>query len=68
MRVITEGRIQAGDPIVKTTTGPGALSVADTDALLYLPDRDRAEAAGRPADPCPQPGLAGLVPRPAGGG
>jgi MOSC domain-containing protein YiiM len=39
-RVITEGRIRAGDAIVKTRTGPGALSVADTDALLYLPDRD----------------------------
>ena len=40
MRVITEGHIQAGDQIVKTRTGPGALSVADTDALLYLPDRN----------------------------
>lgn len=28
MRVITEGNIQAGDQIVKTRTGPGALSVA----------------------------------------
>jgi ferredoxin-NADP reductase/MOSC domain-containing protein YiiM len=37
MRVITQGHIQAGDAIVKTRTGPGALSVADTDALLYLP-------------------------------
>jgi ferredoxin-NADP reductase/MOSC domain-containing protein YiiM len=40
MRVIREGHVQAGDHIVKTRTGPGALSVADTDALLYLPDRD----------------------------
>ncbi len=40
MRVITEGHIQAGDAIVKTRTGPGALTVADTDALLYLPGRD----------------------------
>src|SRR5215469_3920414 len=40
MRVITEGRIQAGDEIVRTRTGPGALSVADTDTLLYLPGRD----------------------------
>jgi ferredoxin-NADP reductase/MOSC domain-containing protein YiiM len=40
MRVITEGHIQAGDEVVKTRTGPGALSVADTDALLYLPHRD----------------------------
>jgi ferredoxin-NADP reductase/MOSC domain-containing protein YiiM/ferredoxin len=43
MRVITEGHIQAGDPIVKTRTGPGALSVADTDALLYLPGHDPAK-------------------------
>ena len=40
MRVITEGHVQAGDSIVKTRIGPGALSVADTDALLYLPGRD----------------------------
>jgi len=43
MRVISEGHIQAGDAVVKTRTGPGALSVADTDALLYLPGRDRAK-------------------------
>jgi ferredoxin-NADP reductase/MOSC domain-containing protein YiiM len=41
MRVITEGHIQAGDAIVKTRTGPGALSVADTDALLYLPGSEQ---------------------------
>jgi ferredoxin-NADP reductase/MOSC domain-containing protein YiiM len=41
MRVITEGHIEAGDKIVKTRTGPGKLSVADTDALLYLPGADR---------------------------
>ncbi|MFC5262246.1 MOSC domain-containing protein [Kribbella qitaiheensis] len=40
LRVITEGRVQAGDRIVRTRTGPGALTVAETDALLYLPDRD----------------------------
>jgi ferredoxin-NADP reductase/MOSC domain-containing protein YiiM len=43
LRVLTEGHIQAGDQIVKTRTGPGALSVADTDALLYLPGRDPAK-------------------------
>ena len=43
MRVISEGHIEAGDDIVKTRTGPGALSVADTDALLYLPDPDIAK-------------------------
>ncbi len=43
MRVITEGRIHAGAQIIKTRTGPGALSVADVDALLYLPGRDPAK-------------------------
>ncbi|MET7899529.1 MOSC domain-containing protein [Streptomyces mirabilis] len=43
MRVIHEGHIQAGDPIVQTRTGPGALSVADTDALLHLPDPEPAK-------------------------
>jgi hypothetical protein len=40
---ITEGHIRAGEQIVKTRTGPGALSVADADALLYLPGRDPAK-------------------------
>ena len=35
--------MQAGDVIVKTRTGPGALSVADTDVLLYLPGRNMAQ-------------------------
>jgi len=39
-RVITEGRVQAGDPIVRTRRGEHELSVADVDALLYLPDRN----------------------------
>jgi ferredoxin-NADP reductase/MOSC domain-containing protein YiiM len=40
MRVLSEGHIEAGDQIVKTATGPGSLSVAATDALLYLPGHD----------------------------
>ncbi|WP_382303973.1 MOSC domain-containing protein [Herbiconiux sp. UC225_62] len=38
-RVITEGEVRAGDAIVKTRTGPHGLTVARTDALLYLPGR-----------------------------
>ena len=47
LRVITEGRVQAGDEIVRTRVGPHALTVADADALLYLPDRriDQLRAA-----------------------
>ncbi|OBK72035.1 MOSC and FAD-binding oxidoreductase domain-containing protein [Mycobacterium sp. 1165178.9] len=39
-RVIAEGRVRAGDDIVRTQRGRHELSVADVDALLYLPDRD----------------------------
>ncbi|GLY68155.1 MOSC and FAD-binding oxidoreductase domain-containing protein [Amycolatopsis taiwanensis] len=40
LRVITEGRVQAGDEIIRTRTGRHRMSVAAIDALLYLPDRD----------------------------
>ena len=43
LRVLREGHIQASDQIIKTRTGPHALSVTDTDALLYLPGRDTAK-------------------------
>ena len=59
MRVITEGHIQAGDQIAKTRTGPGALSVADTDALLYLPDRDREKLRAALRIPALSPGWQG---------
>ncbi|MGA6984223.1 MAG: MOSC and FAD-binding oxidoreductase domain-containing protein [Candidatus Sulfotelmatobacter sp.] len=36
-RVLQEGEVGAGDDIVKITDGPERISVADTDALLYLP-------------------------------
>jgi ferredoxin-NADP reductase/MOSC domain-containing protein YiiM len=39
-RVISEGVVAAGDEIVRTRRGRHELSVADVDALLYLPDRD----------------------------
>jgi ferredoxin-NADP reductase/MOSC domain-containing protein YiiM len=59
LRVLTEGRIKAGDPIVKTRTGPGALSVADTDALLYLPERDPAKLRRALEIPALSPGWQG---------
>ena len=40
LRVLTEGHVSAGDEIVRTARGPHALSVADVDALLYLPGHD----------------------------
>jgi ferredoxin-NADP reductase/MOSC domain-containing protein YiiM len=59
MRVISEGRVQAGDRIVKTRTGPGALSVAETDALLYLPHRDAAKLRLATTIPALSPGWQG---------
>ena len=59
MRVITEGHIQGGDAIIKTRTGPGALSVADTDALLYLPDPDRVKLRAALEIPALSPGWQG---------
>ena len=42
-RVLREGQVGAGDEIVRTATGPQRLSVAATDALLYLPGGDVAD-------------------------
>jgi ferredoxin-NADP reductase/MOSC domain-containing protein YiiM/ferredoxin len=40
LRVVTEGAVCAGDDIVRTCRGRHELSVADVDALLYLPNRN----------------------------
>ena len=39
-RVITEGEVRAGDDIVRIRRGRHEFSVADVDALLYLPNRN----------------------------
>jgi MOSC domain-containing protein YiiM len=36
-RVVQEGEVGAGDEIVKVADGPERITVADIDALLYLP-------------------------------
>jgi ferredoxin-NADP reductase/MOSC domain-containing protein YiiM/ferredoxin len=37
LRVIEEGLVGAGDEIIKTAAGPEGVTVAEVDALLYLP-------------------------------
>ncbi|WP_037606100.1 MOSC and FAD-binding oxidoreductase domain-containing protein [Streptacidiphilus rugosus] len=44
-RVLTEGTVQAGDEIIKLRTGPETLSVAEVNALLYLPGHPREQLA-----------------------
>jgi ferredoxin-NADP reductase/MOSC domain-containing protein YiiM len=42
LRVLEEGQVQAGDAIAKVADGPERLTVAQVDALLYLPNKSRA--------------------------
>ena len=48
-RVISEGEVEAGQQIVKIASGPEQVTVAEIDALLYLPGhaRDALERALR---------------------
>lgn len=51
-RVLTEGEVEAGQDIVKISEGPQRISVAEMDALLYLPGHPRENlerALGIPA-------------------
>jgi len=43
LRVLTEGKVQAGDEIAKIAPGPEEMTVAEMDALLYLPGRSRSQ-------------------------
>jgi ferredoxin-NADP reductase/MOSC domain-containing protein YiiM/ferredoxin len=45
LRVLQEGPVQAGDSIMRLQAGPETLTVADTDALLYLPQKSRRALA-----------------------
>jgi ferredoxin-NADP reductase/MOSC domain-containing protein YiiM/ferredoxin len=40
-RVLQAGEVQAGDTITKLSSGPEQMSIADVDALLYLPGHTR---------------------------
>ncbi|QEE30486.1 MOSC domain-containing protein [Terriglobus albidus] len=44
-RVITEGEVGAGDEIQKIADGPGRITVAEVDGLLYLPNHDAKRIA-----------------------
>jgi ferredoxin-NADP reductase/MOSC domain-containing protein YiiM len=43
LRVLREGAVQAGDDIEQVDSGPQAMTVAETDALLYLPGHPRKQ-------------------------
>ncbi|WP_322940988.1 MOSC and FAD-binding oxidoreductase domain-containing protein [Actinacidiphila paucisporea] len=49
LRVIEEGEVEAGEEIIKVSTGPEAMTVEEIDRVLYLPGhtRDQVERALR---------------------
>ncbi|WP_163505410.1 MOSC and FAD-binding oxidoreductase domain-containing protein [Fodinicola acaciae] len=59
LRVVKEGQVRAGDDIVRTATGK--VSVADLDALLYLPDPDLATVRAMIDDPALSEGWRGSL-------
>jgi ferredoxin-NADP reductase/MOSC domain-containing protein YiiM/ferredoxin len=42
-RVLKEGEVEAGDEILKLDSGPEQMTVAEVDALLYLPGHPRQQ-------------------------
>jgi ferredoxin-NADP reductase/MOSC domain-containing protein YiiM/ferredoxin len=72
LRVLEEGEVQAGDEIIKLASGPEAMTVAEVDALLYLPGHPRQQLLRALRIPALSPGwqasLRALVDGDAGGG
>ena len=61
LRVLSEGQVQAGDDIVKVASGPEAVTVAEIDALLYLPGHPRQNLVRALRIPALSPGWKGSL-------
>jgi ferredoxin-NADP reductase/MOSC domain-containing protein YiiM/ferredoxin len=59
LRVIEEGDVAAGDDIIKLSSGPEQMTVADVDGLLYLPGHARQELLRALRIPALSPGWQG---------
>ncbi len=59
LRVLEEGTVRAGDEIVKVATGPQRMTVAEMDALLYLPGHPRPRIERALRVPALSPGWQG---------
>ena len=59
LRVLREGVVEAGDPILRVRSDPEGMTVADVDALLYLPGHDRGDVARALRIPALSPGWRG---------
>src|SRR5215212_4431236 len=56
LRVLTEGRVRAGEEIVRIAAGPEQMTVAEIDALLYLPGHSRRQLTRALRIPALSPG------------
>jgi ferredoxin-NADP reductase/MOSC domain-containing protein YiiM len=61
LRVLREGEISAGDEIVKVAEGPEQVTVAEVDALLYLPGHPREQLRRALRIPALSPGWKGSL-------
>jgi ferredoxin-NADP reductase/MOSC domain-containing protein YiiM/ferredoxin len=72
LRVLEEGDVQAGDAIRKIASGPEQMTVAEADALLYLPGHPRQQLLRALRIPALSPGwqasFRALLDGPPGGG
>ena len=60
-RVLEEGEVGAGDEIVKVAEGPERVTVAEVDALLYLPGHPRHQLERALRVPALSPGWKGSL-------
>ncbi len=60
-RVLQEGEVSAGDEIVKVAEGPERVTVAEVDALLYLPGHPREQLQRALRIPALSPGWKGSL-------
>ena len=58
-RVLEEGEVEAGSEILKVASGPEQMTVAETDALLYLPGHPRRQLLRALRVPALSPGWQG---------
>jgi ferredoxin-NADP reductase/MOSC domain-containing protein YiiM/ferredoxin len=58
-RVLEEGEVRSGDEIVKVASGPEQMTVAEIDALLYLPGHPRQQLLRALRIPALSPGWQG---------
>src|SRR6195952_1597285 len=59
LRVLQEGHVEAGDDIIKLAGGPEQLTIAEVDALLYLPGHPRQKLLRALRIPALSPGWQG---------